>query len=84
MHDDTGPNSFYTVDYHSRRIFTQCEGVACTVPFNAAFARAIDCLHRIEDAHTRSPEDMLYLVAYHHYMAHAPIYAEFNGPAPRV
>lgn len=84
MHDESGSRAFYSVNYHTRQILTHCEGIACAVSFNAAFSHAMNCLHRIEDAQTHSAGDMLYLMAYHHYLTHAPIYAEFSGPAPRA
>lgn len=72
---DTTPHAFsYAIDYNNRTLMTCCDNAYLITPFNAAFAKAIECCHHLEDRKKPDYMETLYLAVYARYMNKAPRY----------
>ncbi len=72
-HPDT-PVFSYVIDYKNRTLTTSCDDTHLIIPFNAAFAKAMECCHHLEDRKKPDCMETLYLAVYTRYMNKAPLY----------
>lgn len=59
---------YYDINQAGRYIQTDYQGIRRTVPFDAAFAHAIDCMIHIEDGKLPNVQENLFLAVYIKYL----------------
>lgn len=69
----------FSIDDQKREIRLNYAGVQSTVPFNAAFAKAIDSFIHIEDKRLPDGYQKLFLRAYNNYVTNAPRWIPQHG-----
>lgn len=69
----------YEINTTERYIRTDYQGIQCTVSFDEAFTRAIDCLEHIESGELPNAQENLFLAVYIRYLK---LLERTDGPEP--